>query len=249
MRSSKIVTRSVEATAYSSDWRSCGWEWGLALGPFPAYLPLCAGRRPSGTVAWPLVPQVRRERDPPPKADLLLGGLVLGTAFAAGVIAQASSSGKLRRGVSALFRSRRLRERVVGAACAGAVAGGTAFPIGRYWAETNLKGLRYAGTTATGAIPRQARPAITRTNPFDDPVSFLARLCTFRWGPVLGSVAADTSCYPLGTRVHVEGWGWGVVEDRGGAIRGDDRVDVYMHSRRRALEFGRKRVTLTVRAA
>ena len=39
---------------------------------------------------------------------------------------------------------------------------------------------------------------------------FLFRLCTFRWGPVLGTVAADTSCYPLGTRVHVEGWGWGV---------------------------------------
>ena len=37
----------IEATAYSSDWRSCGWEWGLALGPLPLYLPLCAGVRPS----------------------------------------------------------------------------------------------------------------------------------------------------------------------------------------------------------
>lgn len=64
------------ATAYSSDWRSCGWEWGLALGPLPFYIPLCAGRRPSGTVAWPLVPQHRRQKSDS-KVDLLLGGLVL----------------------------------------------------------------------------------------------------------------------------------------------------------------------------
>jgi hypothetical protein len=54
--------QTFEATAYSSDWRSCGWEWGLALGPLPLYLPLCYGRRPSGTFAWPLVPQHRKEK-------------------------------------------------------------------------------------------------------------------------------------------------------------------------------------------
>ena len=66
-------TVPIEATAYSSDWRSCGWEWGLALGPLPLYLPLCAGVRPSGTVAWPLVPRRRREKVED-KPALVLGG-------------------------------------------------------------------------------------------------------------------------------------------------------------------------------
>ena len=81
-------TVPIEATAYSSDWRSCGWEWGLALGPLPLYLPLCAGRRPSGTVAWPLVPRRRREKVED-KPSLVLGGVTLVVLGAVGVAAHA----------------------------------------------------------------------------------------------------------------------------------------------------------------
>ncbi len=266
-RSSEILSRSVEATAYSSDWRSCGWEWGVALGPLPAYLPLCAGRRPSGTVAWPLVPRRRRDCiSPASKPDLLLGGLALGAVFAASAFAQAalfersagtstrgSGSGASKKGrgnvsvsVRRLLRSESVRRKVLGAACVGALAGGTQFPISRYWAETHLAGLKYQGTTASGVQPRRALPAITRHNPLRDPVGFARRLLTLEWGPRAGTVAADTRVFPLGTRVRVEGYGFGIVEDRGGAIEGKDRVDLYFGTRKEALEFGRRRVLLTV---
>lgn len=55
-----------------------------------------------------------------------------------------------------------------------------------------------------------------------------------------GAVAADPSV-PFGTRVYVPGYGWGVVVDRGGAIRGD-RLDVYFEDLEDALEWGVRRV-------
>ena len=45
-----------------------------------------------------------------------------------------------------------------------------------------------------------------------------------------GTLAADTSLYPFGTIMYVPGYGYGRVEDRGGAIRGQ-RLDVFfLHS-------------------
>ncbi len=61
----------------------------------------------------------------------------------------------------------------------------------------------------------------------------------------LGTVAADTKVLPFGTVVHVPGYGYGVVEDRGGAIRGH-KLDLYFPTHRQALEWGRKRVRVTV---
>jgi len=55
------------------------------------------------------------------------------------------------------------------------------------------------------------------------------------------TVAADPSV-PFGTKVWVEGYGWRVVEDRGGAIRDGnergDRLDVAIGSRSTALARG-----------
>jgi hypothetical protein len=41
-----------------------------------------------------------------------------------------------------------------------------------------------------------------------------------------GTIAADTKYYPFGTRMYVPGWGWGMVTDRGSAIKGPDRIDL-----------------------
>lgn len=54
-----------------------------------------------------------------------------------------------------------------------------------------------------------------------------------------GTVAADTRVLPFGTLVYVEGYGWGRVEDRGGAIRGN-KLDLFFRSHRQALEWGRQ---------
>ena len=61
-----------------------------------------------------------------------------------------------------------------------------------------------------------------------------------------GTIAADTAHYPFGTRMYVPGYGWGVVEDRGSAIKGKNRLDLFFKSHNRALEWGRKRVDVRI---
>lgn len=61
-----------------------------------------------------------------------------------------------------------------------------------------------------------------------------------------GTVAADTSVFPFGTRMRIPGYGDGIVEDRGGAIQGG-RIDLFFKSHREALEWGRRMVTVEVR--
>ena len=61
-----------------------------------------------------------------------------------------------------------------------------------------------------------------------------------------GTVAADTSCYPFGTILYVPGYGYGVVEDRGGAIKGPYRLDLWFPSRDEALHWGRRSLNVHV---
>jgi len=60
------------------------------------------------------------------------------------------------------------------------------------------------------------------------------------------TIAADTSVLPFGTRLKVPGYGWGVVEDRGGAIQGN-RIDLFFRTHKEALEWGRRTVTVEVK--
>jgi 3D (Asp-Asp-Asp) domain-containing protein len=59
-----------------------------------------------------------------------------------------------------------------------------------------------------------------------------------------GVVAVDPAVIPLGSRVRIAGLpGTYVAEDTGGGIRGA-HVDVYMHSRDAALQFGYRKSVL-----
>ncbi len=60
-----------------------------------------------------------------------------------------------------------------------------------------------------------------------------------------GTIAADTGVFPFGTVLYVPGYGYGRVEDRGGAIRGL-RIDVFFRTHAAAVAWGRRR--LEVRA-
>ncbi len=55
-----------------------------------------------------------------------------------------------------------------------------------------------------------------------------------------GTVAADTSVLPFGTIVYVDGYGYGRVEDRGGAIKGK-KLDLWFPSHSAAMKWGRKK--------
>lgn len=60
-----------------------------------------------------------------------------------------------------------------------------------------------------------------------------------------GTVAADTTRYPFGTVMYIEGYGYGRVEDRGGAIKGD-HIDLFFPSHNEALRWGRRRLNVRV---
>ena len=60
-----------------------------------------------------------------------------------------------------------------------------------------------------------------------------------------GTIAADTAVLPFGTIVYVPGYGYGRVEDRGGAITGR-RLDLWYSSHGDAQAWGRKRMNVRV---
>lgn len=54
------------------------------------------------------------------------------------------------------------------------------------------------------------------------------------------TIAVDPKVIPLHTKVYVEGYGFGIAHDTGGAIKGDI-IDVFMPNRDAAYTWGRKR--------
>ena len=60
-----------------------------------------------------------------------------------------------------------------------------------------------------------------------------------------GTIAADTSKYPFGTIMYIEGYGYGCVEDRGGAIKGE-HIDLYFRTHKQALEWGKRKKRVKV---
>jgi 3D (Asp-Asp-Asp) domain-containing protein len=60
-----------------------------------------------------------------------------------------------------------------------------------------------------------------------------------------GTVAADTRRYPMGTIVYVPGYGYGRVEDTGGAIK-DDVLDLWFPSHEQAGRWGRRQLAVQV---
>ena len=54
-----------------------------------------------------------------------------------------------------------------------------------------------------------------------------------------GTVAADPQVFPFGTRLLIPGYGTGVVEDVGGAIKGQ-HIDVWFPRHQTALNWGRR---------
>lgn len=117
----------------------------------------------------------------------------------------------------------------------------------RYVASGPREGRPYDGRTASGVFPREPRPGLLSGDSLRRPWMIVVRLVLpWRIFPRPGTLAADTDYYPFGTEIHVPGWGWGVVEDRGSAIKGPARLDVFYDSRRRALEWGRQNVDVSI---
>lgn len=63
--------------------------------------------------------------------------------------------------------------------------------------------------------------------------------------PAVGTIAVDPKVIPMGTKLYVEGYGYGVAADTGGAIKGN-KIDLFMESRVEALQWGRREVEVKI---
>jgi hypothetical protein len=117
----------------------------------------------------------------------------------------------------------------------------------RYVKAGPQKGRPYSGLTASGTKPRQPHPGLFSVNSLTHPWMIPVRLLLpWLWLAHDGTIAADTRYYSFGTRIFVPGYGYGVVEDRGSAIKGPERLDLYFDSHRNALRWGRRKVDVRI---
>lgn len=82
-----------------------------------------------------------------------------------------------------------------------------------------------------------------------DPSAGRGRHATFRTATGMraqfGVVAVDPRVIPLGTRVFVEGYGFAIAADTGGAIKGN-KIDLCYPTRGQCMQFGRRKVQVHV---
>ncbi len=71
------------------------------------------------------------------------------------------------------------------------------------------------------------------------------RTATGTW-PSRGTVAVDPRVIPLGTELHIKGYGPAVAADTGGAIKGQI-IDLYMDSEHECWQWGRQKVEVQIR--
>ena len=118
----------------------------------------------------------------------------------------------------------------------------------RYVSAGKGAGRDYTGQTANGSSPEEPEEGFFSMDSIYRPWMIPMRIVLFPWYflPADGTIAADTKYYPFGTRMYVPGWGWGVVEDRGGAIKGPDRIDLYFNSHSDALQWGRRKLPVII---
>lgn len=65
-----------------------------------------------------------------------------------------------------------------------------------------------------------------------------------RKNPGMKVIAVDPSVIPLGSKVHVEGYGYAVAGDTGGAIKGN-KIDIFIPNRQDALAWGVRTVKVS----
>lgn len=103
---------------------------------------------------------------------------------------------------------------------------------------------RRARTLASANRPAPASPGVHSLTVAATAYALPGRTAT--GSPVgWGSVAVDPSVIPLGSRLRIPGYGFGVASDVGGAIQGA-RIDVWFPTEAQALAWGNRVVTITV---
>lgn len=63
--------------------------------------------------------------------------------------------------------------------------------------------------------------------------------------PKRGTIAVDPRVIPLGTRIYVPGYGYGVAEDTGGVVNGRI-IDLFFNTRSEAINWGRRTIQIKI---
>ncbi|WP_297518728.1 G5 and 3D domain-containing protein [uncultured Clostridium sp.] len=61
----------------------------------------------------------------------------------------------------------------------------------------------------------------------------------------LSTVAVDPRVIPLGSKLYIEGYGYAIAEDTGGAIKGNI-VDVFLNTSQECINWGRRNIKVTI---
>lgn len=65
------------------------------------------------------------------------------------------------------------------------------------------------------------------------------------WPQAYYTVAVDPSVIPLGTSMYIEGYGYAVAQDTGGAVRGNI-IDLFFDTTAECIQWGRRNVAVTI---
>ena len=103
-----------------------------------------------------------------------------------------------------------------------------------------------ASNSSGGSFEYSKVLVMNATSYTDDP-SENGGYSTTRLGTPLryGVVAVDPSVIPLGTKLYIEGYGYAVAEDTGGAIKGN-KIDLCFTDKAQANAFGRRNVKVYI---
>lgn len=63
--------------------------------------------------------------------------------------------------------------------------------------------------------------------------------------PRIGTIAVDPKVIPLGTRLWIEGYGYGIAQDTGGLIKGNI-IDLFMDTEAECFRWGRRQVKVYI---
>lgn len=129
------------------------------------------------------------------------------------------------------------------------VSVGTKVMVASAGPTTNTKSSAGVGVSRNDAAPSGGKEfyvEATAYTPYCNGCSGISAAgINLRANPNLKVIAVDPRVIPLGTKVWVEGYGYAVAGDTGGAIKGN-RIDVLVQSKGQAYSWGRKKVKIRV---
>lgn len=116
------------------------------------------------------------------------------------------------------------------------------FVIGIIWSIGFVCGVAFRKHTQAPAAPVQTTTETYRVTAYCP-----CEICCGRFSdgitasgkPATGMIIAAPPEIPFGTQLYIKGWGWGEVQDRGGAIKGK-RLDLLFPTHQLALNWGVK---------